>query len=311
MTGPPVMAFFYQLSNEVDEPGLNFLVFGTYPITVWIAYLLIGMGIGRLQIQKRTVAAGLLGVGMALSFAAYGLATLAPPAEPEFVAVPTERVNPEGFTCEVATAGDEIFCYPADDMDYVTMPAGQVNLDGFKCEVATGWDEVRCHLADVKKADSGGVASTGGNVGEDGSGVRKTGFLEHLSWKAIREALRDSVVNASPHSGGILDIVGSAGFAAATLGVCLLLTPLLRWPLLPIATLGSMPLTVYSVHALSVMVIAGGPGKLTEESNGLWLWSVLVLTLGAVVWSISFGKGPFERLVAHVGAVMARPPRVK
>ena len=50
-----------------------------YPFTVWIAFLLCGLGIGRLDLRSARVAALLLAAGAALAVAGYGLAAIAVP----------------------------------------------------------------------------------------------------------------------------------------------------------------------------------------------------------------------------------------
>ena len=58
----------------------------------------------------------------------------------------------------------------------------------------------------------------------------------------------DAVVDASPHSGGSAEIVGSGGFAMAIVGGALLLSRPLRWVLLPVAALGSTTLDAETIE---------------------------------------------------------------
>ncbi len=59
--------------GQLAEPGqlLSELAFtGYYPVVPWLAYLLLGMGLGRLDLARRTVQLGLVGVGLAVAVAA-------------------------------------------------------------------------------------------------------------------------------------------------------------------------------------------------------------------------------------------------
>ena len=61
----------------------------------------------------------------------------------------------------------------------------------------------------------------------------------------------DAVWTGGAHSGGILEVVGSGGFALAMLGVCLLLCRTFAvWIVLPLRAVGSMPLTAYAGQIL-------------------------------------------------------------
>ena len=291
LAGPPVMALLHALSLDAWGPTLDFLVFGTYPVTVWIAYLLIGMGVGRLRIETRTVATGVLCAGVVLAFAGYGTAAL------------------------VGTDGDSSDSYPSGSPsyeDYFQKPGSEVNLDGMTCDVSPGqwvscYPEEEGFTSDESVSWSEDVKWTGSDI--DGWELQHDSYLDRLLWDDIWNSMRYSMTSAIPHSGAVLDIVGSTGFALAVIGTCILLSRPLRWLLLPLAALGSMPLTAYAVHVLSVVVMAGGPGGFVDNSNGVWIWSILALTAAALLWSIAVGKGPLEKLVGRAGAAMARPPK--
>lgn len=73
---------------------------------------------------------------------------------------------------------------------------------------------------------------------------------------------------------------------------------LLRWPLLPLVALGSMPLSAYTLHVLAIFVAAGPFGRVTSSGvfgTGL----ILALTALATLWWIIRGRGPFETLLAR------------
>jgi hypothetical protein len=76
---------------------------------------------------------------------------------------------------------------------------------------------------------------------------------------------------------------------------------------LPLGALGSMPLTAYSAHVLSIVLI-GGPGAFFT-SNAFWAATAVALLLLTTLWSMFLGRGPLERLVGRGAAAMAAVPR--
>jgi uncharacterized membrane protein YeiB len=181
-----------------------------YPFTVWIAFLLAGMGIGRLDLRRLEVQGALVTAGGALLLAGYGAALATAPA----------------------VAGSP-------------------------------------YLA--------------------------------------------TVLTAEDHSSGLWEVIGSGGFALATIGVCLLLcrTPL-RWVAVPVRAVGSMPLTAYVlqlvVWAVVALALLGDTGDLYGiREAGLFLPLTLGLVIGCTVWALTLGRGPLERVVdATVRLIVGR-----
>jgi hypothetical protein len=107
---------------------------------------------------------------------------------------------------------------------------------------------------------------------------------------------------AAPHSHTPLDMTNTIGSAMAVLGGCLLLTRraavarLLR----PLATTGSMALTVYTAQILFLTV-----GPFDDHPAVQFLVLVGASVVFAVLWRRRFGQGPLEKLVA-AGSARAR-----
>ena len=116
----------------------------------------------------------------------------------------------------------------------------------------------------------------------------------------------DAVWSAYPHSGGILDAVGSAGVALAVTGACLLLcrTPL-TWLLAPLRAVGSMPLTAYVgqivAWAIAAALLLGDTGDLYafRDLQPFW-WFVAGAVLACTAWASIIGQGPLEWLLARL-----------
>ncbi len=108
--------------------------------------------------------------------------------------------------------------------------------------------------------------------------------------------LGESVISLTPHSGSTLEIFRSGGIALAVIGGLLLIARPLRWALLPLSAMGSMPLTAYSVHLVSLVVLAGPGGWIAD--NRVWVASAVVLLVACTAWSALKGRGPLERVTA-------------
>lgn len=231
VAGPPLLALVTALTLHPYGAGIGFVLYGSYPITVWMAFVLGGMALGRLHVERAETAAIAFGAGVGLTVIGYGLGA-------------------------------------------VGMVAGIGTLQGAGGSGEGGWGAYPQALAD---ADPLG-------------------------------AVLASVFAVDPHTGGVAEILGSGGFALVVISLCLLLARPLRWMLLPLGALGSMPLSAYSLHVVSVALISG-PGGFVQ-SNAFWALTAIALIVIATAWSVFAGRGPLERLVGAAAGAMASPPRV-
>ncbi|MFJ7748384.1 heparan-alpha-glucosaminide N-acetyltransferase domain-containing protein [Arthrobacter sp. NPDC097144] len=108
---------------------------------------------------------------------------------------------------------------------------------------------------------------------------------------------------SGPHSGTPLDLLHTAGTAAAVVGVCLLLTRARPNLLLPLSAAGAMTLTLYSVHVWIMSVTDALP----VPPEPVWLFWISAVAAAAI--GIAFAKlgsrGPLE-LVTHGASSLAR-----
>lgn len=229
VAGPPLLALVSAVTLYPYGAGIGFVLYGSYPITVWMAFVLGGLALGRLRVERLDTAVVALGTGLGLMVIGYGLGAVG--------ALAGVRAQPVVETSAEA-----------------------------------GWSGYPQALAD---ADPLG-------------------------------AVLASLFAVEPHSGGVAEILGSGGFVLVVIALCLLLAIPLRWVLLPIGALGSMPLSAYSLHVVSVALISG-PGSFFQ-SNEFWAITAVVLILLAMAWSMFVGRGPLERLVGRAAIWMAAPP---
>jgi uncharacterized membrane protein len=98
---------------------------------------------------------------------------------------------------------------------------------------------------------------------------------------------------AQPHSGTPFWLLASAGFAVAVIAVCLVAADALPRLSFPIASVGAMALTVYSLH---IVVLAIFPPDGTY-GGFVWLLYIVGAIVFAVAWRVVVGRGPVERIL--------------
>lgn len=132
-----------------------------------------------------------------------------------------------------------------------------------------------------------------------------------VSGAALADPLLGRVLSNEPHSGGLIEVVGSGGFAVAVLGACLLVcrTPL-TWVVLPLRAVGSMPLTAYVLHvviwAVAGLALIGDPSDLFafRALEPFW-WFVVGIVLFCTAWALLAGQGPLERALVALARRLA------
>ena len=120
-----------------------------------------------------------------------------------------------------------------------------------------------------------------------------------------------TVWQATPHSSGLLELVGSGGFAVSVIGACLLLcrVRMIRMLVLPLRATGSMPLTAYTAQlaawALVAFMILGDTGDLFGFRALEPFWPLtLGIVAGCTVWALVVGRGPLEWLLDRVSRLV-------
>ncbi|MEN2737838.1 heparan-alpha-glucosaminide N-acetyltransferase domain-containing protein [Microbacterium sp. X-17] len=114
------------------------------------------------------------------------------------------------------------------------------------------------------------------------------------------------------HSSGLLEAVGSGAFAIAVICLCMLLcrTPV-RWLVLPLRAVGSMPLTAYTAQLLAWAAWALVALGTTESLLGFRalgpFWPLTIaLVLACTAWALTLGRGPLEWVLDTVSRIPER-----
>lgn len=131
--------------------------------------------------------------------------------------------------------------------------------------------------------------------GEPLRSATSTEDLQHLFYGTTPTTSWDWLVVRAPHSGTPFDLVHTAGCALAVLGLCLLLT---RWRpaaalATPLAAVGAMTLTLYTVHVMAKL-----PMELVLGGGLAYAVQVVLFLAAATAW----------RLAAHRGVLPRRGP---
>jgi uncharacterized membrane protein len=161
-----------------------------------------------------------------------------------------------------------------------------------------------------------------------GSALAIVGYTLAVVFPAPPDTYLSMVWTADAHSDGLLEVFGSGGFAAAVVGLCLLVTrPWWRtpgrepglgpigWLTLPLRAVGSMPLTAYAGQIVAWWLLqpTPEPGESTLEAFRdadpfvpFVVWTIAACTL----WALLVGRGPLEWAVDRISRLAGRGGRV-
>ncbi|WP_286217397.1 DUF418 domain-containing protein [Paraoerskovia sediminicola] len=212
----------------------DYLLTGHYPAVVWMAYVLLGLALGRLGLTARRTQTALVAWGAAAAVVGYAAS---------FVA--TEAL---------------------------------------------------------------GGASTIAYTFESTTVVRRGEVPDGAAWPDPAYLLL-----AGPHTDTWFEVLGSGGFAVLVVGGALLATRsrAVALVLSPLAAVGAMALTVYTLQIVALWVVREWFGLdlvRSPTSNEALVVMTLASLVLATLWRVALGKGPLERLVTGVAARAASVP---
>jgi len=124
------------------------------------------------------------------------------------------------------------------------------------------------------------------------------------SWVALHVlGWPERLATAEPHSSTTFEVVGNVGVALLVLAGALVAAE--RWPraLAPLAAVGSLALTAYTVHVLAIAAL--GPAVVREPTVGGWLAFLGTTVALCWFWASTVGRGPFEWLLHRVSTAAA------
>ncbi len=126
--------------------------------------------------------------------------------------------------------------------------------------------------------------------------------LNQYEWYGVTTAGQPQwLLVAGAHSGTTFDLLHTTGTAMVVLGACLLLARGVGVRLLrPLAAVGSMTLTLYTLHVLSLA------GPIQWPAPAWYTAQVLIALVAAPLWLMRFRRGPLEELVHDISTTAGR-----
>lgn len=282
VAGPALVGGLMALAPSSFGSGITFVLEGTYSIVVWTALMLAGLALGRHDVTRRRTAALALAAGVVLSTVGYTVG---------------------GFWGEDQYGDDSSWFSSGSESAVLdewyepeVVPGDEADLTGLVCE-----DYGDGYLSCYPEDDYTDVAGDDFTFEEDGSGWAT--YADAVASADVGGTMRSAFLSSSPHSGGTMEILGSGGLALALVGLLLLTGEALRYVLLPVAAVGTMPLTAYTAHVVAIWAVTG-PGGWSQPPLLFWYLAAGLL-LGCTLWALLVGRGPLERLTARVSARLA------
>ncbi|MEU0588564.1 DUF418 domain-containing protein [Streptomyces sp. NPDC006132] len=101
-----------------------------------------------------------------------------------------------------------------------------------------------------------------------------------------------------PHSNHVAEMLGGTGVALLVTGLSLVVTPRVRRLAVPLAALGTMALTAYSLQFVLLYTVSYLGGSDLLSDNQSFLIMTVALLVVCPVWRRLLGQGPFERLLS-------------
>ncbi|WP_265520135.1 heparan-alpha-glucosaminide N-acetyltransferase domain-containing protein [Oerskovia flava] len=261
---------------------LDLALTSTYPGLVWIAFVLLGLGVGRLDLTSRVVRTRLVVVGLLLAVAGYAGG---------WASTRAAGLESAGYGYSSSSSFESDLSGSGSDVLDEGVPGDTIDLSGSTC-YPDGDGFVYC--------EPSGWADSTGDLSDDEWYDEGTAFTTDLT----------GLVGAEPHTGTPFEVVGSSGIALLVIGLCLLAPRPVRRVLYPVAAAGTMALTLYSLH---VVALAFGGSWFADRPTLFFATLVAGALVFAVVWRRLLGQGPLERVVSTVSRRAAtvsapRPP---
>lgn len=283
LLGPTILPILQLLLSSMG-PGVNLVFQGSYSLAAWMSLLLLGLAIGRTSLASIKKAVALIAVGVLMAAGAYGLShAMGMDGSDDWAG--KSLSGGSSFSSVGSAYPDSGF---ADDyLAESNIDLSQEDLSGYYCD---RWVDgaITCttkNVDDVMGSSKMGIEGTVNRWPE----VQERFNVEELSGMAL-----SSFLSSAPHSGGSLEIVGSGGIALVVIGLCLLAGRFLRPLFIPLAALGAMPLTAYTLHVVAIWVATGPQGSVAD--NAFFIGLTLGLLIFATLWLAFVGRGPLEQL---------------
>ncbi|MDC7120991.1 DUF1624 domain-containing protein [Cellulomonas fimi] len=122
----------------------------------------------------------------------------------------------------------------------------------------------------------------------------------HVGAWVARDALGwpPSIATTEPHSSSTFEVLGNTGVALLVLVACLVVAEAAPGLVSPVAAVGELALSAYTVHVVVIAVL--GEGVVYAPAVASWLAFLVTTTVLCWSWRAALGRGPFERVLHGV-----------
>lgn len=323
---------------------VEFMLTGTYPGVVWMAFVFAGLGLSRIPWDRAGKLAALLAVGVALAVTGHvGSYLLTGWLAPELQAHWT-LTSDAGQDGEFAITDEELpkieqdivdgWLSPDDAAEFLTPEQLAEVKDGTINGVTLSPLPGSPNAPDTAdSADGDPAGSTPAKLPDETSSLNAAADAEptdSLNWDSGTESMGgdgyfsptgpgwhsvpappiNQMLNVAAHSGTPFEAIGNGGVAIAIIAALGLIARRAAWVLTPLITVGAMSLTVYCGHVIGIWAVDPFGGGMGASGNGYLAGMVGIAIAVAMAWRFSFARGPLEHLV-HVISVRATLPPAK
>lgn len=318
-------------SDDGNGAVVSFLLDGAYPGLLWMAYILLGLGLSRLEWDRSSRLWRLAGAGALCAVLGYGGAVAAGHAlgvaEPDRIVVASPA---DPLECE---AGTEPSAQPQEwpgaltgsppDQGRASVLEPDPALSGLSDEalaeriaalspgmtarevlaLATLEAAQQDPRMDVNEYLRRQLTALQGDPAAEGA-VAGAGLPVEPEPEPITTtgSTWSDLVTARPHSNTAFEALGSGGVAMLVIALAQLIAMRARLLLAPLAAVGSMSLTVYCAHLVLIHAAGLRPGS----GHDVTIWVCLGFILAAMTWFRAFARGPLEHVVHAVSLSATR-----
>ncbi|NMW64688.1 DUF1624 domain-containing protein [Mobiluncus mulieris] len=284
-----------QTTSQVDSAAYIYLLSGTYGGAGFLGYIFIGLALTRLGFasdpkKARKLAKKVLAVGCLLFLVGAGGATLADSIRTGHFSLAILGTNNMASDNPGHNSKPPVEPEPTPTPTVFPPETGSLAGKSIPSNCYCDFSKPKSDTNDSAKKPSEGIL--GGTRQGDITAWMK--FFSGLSLNDFDlEFWRQAFLDAAPHSNSLLETLGNLGFSMIVVSLFLLGGRPLAILLFPLAAMGSMALSIYTLHVFWVSVTTLGQLPLVPS----FLVMLMCFAVLSCVWRFWLGRGPLERLL--------------
>lgn len=306
--GPVALQYALDLISRLPAGGYSFgtsdgvvvqAMVGMYPGLMWMGFVLVGLGLSKLDLRRVATLVVVVIVGASFAVAGYlGAHLIGPGDGAGDFGWESGEGWPEGGSdsgWEPIEKPDGTRVYPdgmIEKPDGTTvMPSGALmKPDGTEVfpDGTIITPDYRGFAPDGRELTSNEIDAVYEKWYSGSGMVGDEWIFDTESPLPDLDVLR----TADPHSSTPFEGAGSGGVAVAIIGLCCLAPVWLRRVLFPIGAVGALAFTIYSAHVILIHVLPQYFSGPDDNIPLLWMWGGAMVF--ASLWVLLIGRGPLE-----------------